>query len=349
LTQTDREIRFVANVLEPSLISRRDALKRLNELDEEDLVETLRTNRVAVKFRKNLDQIGVTANEFDRFQVVRGFYEKLDKRMKEESDEYNIVAEEFLRKSIKPILIKSDGAFPYESDNLDALVRHENLGEATRQLTKIGYREVIQVREPHKFLFRKTGTSLAVHLHTRVEWEGTQFVDTDYLWKNAAAPTHCETFLIPSPEDFLLIVTAHFFFENHVIKLEDSDKVTSCIQKHDINWKQVLDSAEKQRWDIAFVLAILLVDAVHKKLYGRSTVESNLLSEFEESTIALKPFLKTLRPSSSYEPLLKIPYAVSAIFFIRKVLLDESLTLVEKARHLNYVTSNVLTIKAKQL
>jgi hypothetical protein len=335
--------------LKPPLLKKADAWKFLNELNEERLVKTLKANKVAVKFRRNLGKIGVTEDEVRSLQVVSDFYEKLNARIKEDSEEYDKVAEEFLQRGITPILIKSDGTFPYESDNLDALVKAADLAEATRQLMRIGYHEVVQVQEPHKFLFRKSEVSLAIHLHTRVEWEGTQFVDTDHLWNNSKTSTDSDKFLVPSPEDFLLIVTAHFFFENHSIKLEDLDKVSSCIQEHQINWKQVLYDAKEQRWDSAFVLAVLLCDAVHRRLYGRSMMQKSLLSEFEESSITLQPFLKTVRPSDNHEPLLKIPYAVSAIFFISRVLRDETLTSIDKVRHLNYVASNVLWIRAKQL
>lgn len=349
MRQAGREVNFVAQILKPSLLKKADALKLLGELDEERLVQTLKANKVAVKFRKNLVKIGFTQDEVGRFKVVTNFYEQMDAKIREDSEEYNNVAEKFLQRGIKPILIKSDGAFPYESDNLDALVKSANLGEATRQLMELGYREVVLVREPHKFLFKKREGSLAIHLHTRVEWEGTQFVDTGHLWDNSRTPADCGTFLIPSPEDFLSIVTAHFFFENHSIKLEDLDKVTSCIEENQIDWKQVFDDIRTQRWDGAFVLALLLCDAVHRRLYGSRVMENSLLSKFEKTSIMLKPFLKAVRQSNSNEPLLKIPYAVSAIFFIRRVLCDETLTAFDKARHLNYVASNVLWIRAKQL
>jgi hypothetical protein len=350
LKQIGREIEFVAQVLDSSLRAT-ETLKNLDSLNEQNLVEILKENKVAVRFENSLVGIGISEEElFSKFPLVRAFYDEMHLRIKRDSEEFNRIAGKLRQNSIRFILIKSDGTFPYETDNLDVLVRHGDLKKAVREMKNAGYREIVTVREPHKFLFRNTETSLAVHLHTRVEWEGTQFVNTDNLWNCSRTPSDYDTFLVPSPEDIVLITTAHFFFENHEITISDLDKIRSSIQKYAIDWNRVLNDARKQCWDDAFLLAMALLDVVNRDLYGDTMLGGDILSRIEESNSGFKALMKTAKPFSGHAVIpLKIPYAVPSFFFVRRVLCDPNLSLTGKAKHLNSVASSVVRRITKQL
>jgi hypothetical protein len=243
------------------------------------------------------------------------------------------------------MLIKSDGDFPYESDNLDILIRPNMLREVSKLLKEEGYSELTRVRERHKFLFRNTRTRriLPLHIHTRVEWEGTQFLDSACLWHNSKVSGNDDGFFIPSPEDCILITCAHLFFEDHEVKLADLFKITSKLRNCNINWDYVLEHARRLNWNDAFYLAILLVNLVHKDLCRRDMLSRDLLSKIEETNGSyINLFPRTLRPFSSGCVPLKIPYSISALFFLKRVLRESNLSLAGRFKHMSWVASNVL-------
>jgi hypothetical protein len=341
----NREIRFIAHVLDPFFSRKIDTLSYLDSLNECNLIETLRKNNVAIKFERNIETIGVPREKFFyKFPRMKDFYQDLNAKIEKDLCEFDRIKDKFSREGIEFMLIKSEGSFPYESDNLDILIKPDKLGEVVQLLKKEGYSELPQVREPHKFLFRKTYApyELALHIHTRVEWEGTQFIDSRDLWDRRRLCTRDNGFLVPSPEDCILIITAHLFFENHEIKLDDLFKIDSIIRNYSINWKYVHDHAQKLHWNDAYRLTILLLNLVHNHLYGQSMLQQGVLSKMEEvNHDYIDFFQKIMNPFSSGATPLKIPYTVAGFFFLRKVLSDSSLPLVERFKHVGLVAYDV--------
>jgi hypothetical protein len=138
--------------------------------------------------------------------------------------DYFQVQEELARRGISPVLIKAGPGFPYTSDNLDVLVRPEEEEEARLVLTRLGYVELKMVEEPQKFLFarvREGKITSKFHLHTRVGW-GVGFMDEEVFWRRVRPH---DRFIVPSPEDIVLITLAHSFYENKRITLADLMKV----------------------------------------------------------------------------------------------------------------------------
>jgi hypothetical protein len=302
-----------------------------------------------VEFEKALPRAGVLPEDlFLKFPTLRSFYEEMHIRMRKQLDEYACLSEKLSRQGIDVILIKSGGYFPHEvralAHNLDMLVRSERLSDITKMLKENGYEEMPMVREPHKFLFRNKLASLPLHIHTRVEWEGAEFVNSEDLWNSARVAEGPGQFLYPSPENVILITTAHFFFENHEIRFADLDKVRSCMLNNSVDWDHLCASAKGQNWLEAFLLAMALLDKTHQALCGRGTISQRILEAQDENGIReQKLFLKMLSPfnNDSYS-LLRIPYLISALFFMRKLLHDQTLTFTDKLRQLNYVISDVL-------
>lgn len=102
--------------------------------------------------------------------------------------EYREVKDALDSEGIAGAMIKSVGlapSFPYRSDNLDVLYRPENVERIRAILCNLGYFELKNVEEPHKYLFRKfhAGRSVsAIHLHAHVGWM-VSFLDEEALWQ----------------------------------------------------------------------------------------------------------------------------------------------------------------------
>jgi len=345
------EIRFVAYVLDLFPTGKIDPLSCLDNLNEYNFIETLKKNHVAIKFERNLETVGIPKEKFFyKFPSMKGFYQDMHTKIKKDVREFGRIKGEFSREGIKFLLIKSDGSFPHESDNLDILIKPDKLGKVVQLLKKEGYSELPQVREPHKFLFRKMYApyEFPLHIHTRVEWEGTQFVDSQNLWSRHRIIDGNNGFLVPSPEDCILITTAHLFFENHEIKLDDLFKIDSCIRNWSVNWDYILDHAQRLHWNDAFHLTMLLLNLVYKDLSGRSLLPNSPLSKMEGLERGCgKPLLKIMKPSSVGPTPLRIPYALVGFFFVHRVLRDISLTLDERVQHLGFIASEVTKRKIR--
>ena len=90
--------------------------------------------------------------------------------------QYQIVHDAWDAEGIQALMIKSAGdypAFPYNSDNLDLLVRPEHGQTARDVLRRLGYVELRNIEEPWKYLFRRFvgGRCVAaIHVHEQVAW-----------------------------------------------------------------------------------------------------------------------------------------------------------------------------------
>jgi thymidylate kinase len=165
-------------------------------------------------------------------------------------------AEVFEKHHVQFIFLKSLTKLPLDSDNFDILIHDEDLPLAVDLLQRMGFVEVVCVKEPYKRLFRKVKDSedcIAFHLHTKMAWDGIEFVDLSNLWNN------CEvrkidgiTVRFPSPENHMLITLAHAFFENHSFKMSDLINITEDAQERKIDWEYIKAWVEKDNWGIPF-------------------------------------------------------------------------------------------------
>ena len=200
---------------------------KIGNIREARIVETLNHNKVALKFERKLERDPALKERFfEAFPSIKVFCHNLNTKIEQNSVAFNHIKRKFSENSIAFILIKSDGSFPYESDNIDVLIKPGMLGSVSKMLRNAGYTELSEIRERHKFLFRNKHAPevLPLHIHTMVEWEGTEFIDSRDLWRTSRNSDDNE-FSVPSPENCILITAAHLFFEDHEIKLGDLSKI----------------------------------------------------------------------------------------------------------------------------
>jgi hypothetical protein len=348
LKKCNKEIRFVACLLDPFPTGRIDIWSYMSSLDESCLIEALSRNKVAVRFERKLEMYDVLKQKNCDFLRLKVFYQNLNTKIEKDSFEFSRIKDKLSKNGVEFMLIKSDGSFPYESDNIDVLIKPDRLREVVRLLKNAGYSEIVGAREPHKFLFRKMHTldELPLHIHTRVEWEGTQFIDSRDLWERSKFSNGDDGFSVPSPEDCILITAAHLFFENHEIKLDDLLKIDSKIRDYSVNWDYVFDHAQRLHWNDAFHLTMLKLNQVYNQLYGRSMLQKSTLSKMEEFDLEWSNlFQKVINPFSSGATPLKIPYTVAGLFFLYKVLGDSSLPLAERFERVGLVACDVFKRK----
>ncbi len=242
--------------------------------------------------------------------------------------EYKRLNRVFKKNGIYTILIKSIFTFPYNSDNLDVLVRRKDIKKVKNILKDEGYIELKNVEEPEKFLFRRFNggkTVLPIHIHTVVGW-GVPFLDNEFVWKNARYAEDCLECHIPSKEASFLITIAHEFYEDKFIKRKSIEEVKR-LREDGINWDIILQQARAGGWLDGFEVIITLLSNFREKSGEFVKIPSEMTQKSNGFIAQKKINLITDRMT---EKGIKIPFFYSKWFYYKKIFRDRSKPLYTK-------------------
>lgn len=305
-------------------------------LNEQHLISILKANKLLTKFPNALNtQPTIKQELLQKYPLLEKTLTEAQTNQATELTEFARISQKLSQNNIHLLLIKSEGTFPHESSNFDCLVPPQQVPTTTRILMQEGYRELPLAREPHKYLFRKTSKprELPLHIHTRVEWEAVEFAEAENLRRRSRPlqDTDCGA-VTPSREDAILITIAHYFFEDHEIKLYDLLKLQKLLAEGTVDWGYVSREAERLNWGDALALNMNLLNAMSARFFGQKLIN--------QPTSDDSVFTKAI--SYAPEGQLKIPYLVSATFFLRKVMRNPNYVFTEKSHQVIYVFSDIL-------
>ena len=257
--------------------------------------------------------------EMTEFQAARQEQENLFASLRAE---YIDARDRWAEVGIPCILIKSAGrfpSFPYTSDNLDVLVKEDQAGAAALILKELGYIELKNIEEPHKYLFRKfhDGRCVsAIHLHTWVGWN-VGFLDDEPIWQNSTISPDDETVRAPSPEDVILITIAHSFYENKQFRLADIVKVRDCWRQGKLDWIYLEKAASQRGWLDGLHFCLLTCAHIEKSLWGETTISKQALDNWETSLKHHPMIYRYYRKITRRNPVM-LPFVVSFTFIPAK-------------------------------
>jgi thymidylate kinase len=254
--------------------------------------------------------------------------------------EYKLVHEALVAQGIVGVLIKSVGlepSLPFKSDNLDVLYKPQDVEQVRHTLRQLGYVELRNVEEPHKYLFRKfhRGASVsAIHLHAHVGWM-TSFLDEEKLWQRCRLADDEHWVTIPAPEDALLITLAHWFYEDKRLTLQDVAKCAHCLRQG-VDWGEVYRIAKWRGWRDGLDVSLLLYSYQEEALYGQTLVPTSILEEAWQRTpswarVVLERYIAA-RPVAATP--LPIPFLFSKAFSYAKFWRDPSRSAARRAKDL---------------
>jgi len=257
--------------------------------------------------------------------------------------EYKLVHEALAAQGVAGVLIKSVGlqpSFPFKSDNLDVLYRPGDVDRVRSTLLQLGYVELTNMEEPHKYLFRKfhAGRSVsAIHLHEHVGWM-TSFLDEERLWQRCRPAADDPWITIPAPEDALLTTLAHWFYEDKRLTLQDVLKCAHCLRQG-VDWDEVYRIASWRGWRDGLNVALLLVSYQETALYGQTLVPSSVLEGAWRGTPswAQKRLQRYTGASASTAPAvapMRISFLFSKAFSYAKLWRDPSRSRARRLRDL---------------
>jgi thymidylate kinase len=198
---------------------------------------------------------------------------------------FSAVRDLFLSNGVDYVFIKSPSLFPYTSGNLDIMVREHDFAGAGHLLQQAGFVELKNIREPHKYLYKRFECGeevIAIHLHSRIFW-GATFVDPDSPWSrtNGRVPFDDVVFSL-SPEDCLLTTLAHSFYENSAITLFDLCVVKHVIDNEKVEWPYLHSTAAHAHWEDGFHLSVLAYERLHQVIFGGHLLPRDTLQSARE-------------------------------------------------------------------
>lgn len=266
--------------------------------------------------------------------------------------EYAIVRAAFAQAGIRDVLIKSAGmapSFPHLSDNVDDLVPADMIPTARSVLRDLGYVELRNLEEPHKFFFKRfhDGQQVAAHhLHEHIGW-AVSFVDERLVLQRARPAPDDTGLLIPHPEDAFLITIAHALYENKSIKLGDVAKVRHCLRSGELDWEHMRELTQRKGWLDGFNVLVALLNRLDSLLYGAMLFPDSVVQRAEQAlSNGHRNYIESLFSRPLSMPL-TVSFAFSKQLFYAKCLHDQERSRSGKAYDIIRHTLNGTKLKLK--
>ncbi|HEX5130936.1 MAG TPA: hypothetical protein VFX92_00465, partial [Candidatus Krumholzibacteria bacterium] len=258
------------------------------------------------------------------------FVRRDEERHRIQRNEFERVRLRFADARVETMLFKSTGAppaFHYLSSNLDVLVPAGQAATARECLQQLGYVELLNVEEPHKFLFRRfpgDGTSFAFHLHEVVGW-GVPFLDNAVVWAHARCVTDDPGIVIPGPSEALLVTLAHWFYEDKALSLGNLFLTAHALRHMDCALAEPANHARRRGWEEGFWGALFIFDEAWKRLFGEGFLTGDQHAELDRAPVRYAEVRSRLLPGVEYlanaVPAV-IPFGPAKVVYYRKVMRD---------------------------
>jgi thymidylate kinase len=243
--------------------------------------------------------------------------------------EFELVRRAWAEEGITAMFIKAAGmlpSFPHTSDNLDVYILPAKEDMARRLLRRLGYVELRNIEEPHKYLFKRFrfGEEVcAVHLHLRLEWS-VSFLHEGQAWERRRPAPDDAGFCVPSLEDALLITLAHALYENKCLKLGDVLRVHACLRRGALDWAYIWGTVRSKGWEAGLAFALLAHDKLERVLYAAPALPAEQREQAERALRGIwrRPALEHLAMPARFP--LPVRFTFSKGLFFAKMLSDEN-------------------------
>jgi thymidylate kinase len=280
--------------------------------------------------------LGRFVDEKEAFHRSHAFLQFVEERVLQ-------VAEALEDNNIQSIFLKSFNSLPVDSDNFDIMVKDEALPKSCELLKNLGYVEVAWVKEPYKRLFRKVRDAedcLAIHLHTKMAWDGVEFVNCSDLWNmHVERKINGVTVGFPSREHHMLITSAHAFFENHCLKLGDLIyTVEDADIGHRIDWNYLRQWVTTDNWATPFYALLQFQDYLHERIFNKKMFQTEDYVTAGQRKTKQRQIVQGLVARFNATGCLPLSIPISAVsrFLIKKIIGSADLSRYEKLHRIMY-------------
>ena len=182
------------------------------------------------------------------------------------------ISRKLSEKNITFVVMKTIAPYEYGATDVDILVRKEDFEKA--QITLSSIFEISKTSRGHKAITYR-GTLLPVDLHFEISWQGHKVVDAEtvFIRKRKIHYKGIELF-VPSPEDELLILSAHSIFQHHYTTLGEFFQIIELMSRNQIDRDYILDSSTRFGWGNLLKSLLCYISHRHKVLYSYASFQN---------------------------------------------------------------------------
>lgn len=339
-------IKLLFSIMDSPLDNKYDFIKIYNDNFIKDFLQLLKSNKVPLNTLKNRI-LHEERNNFKYNKMFSDYYENDINLYEELRNEWICVEKIFEDAGIETIFIKSVDHFPYKSSNLDILIKEDKRDLAEFLLMYIGYIQLHNVEEPYKTLFRRfeKGKSVsAIHLHNKVAWINP-FHDEKLLWKRYVRSGTDESVDVPSPEDSVLILTAHWFYEDKELKMSDIRNLSICLNNEGFDWDYMEKVAEKFGWSDGYNMGLLVYSHIETTVFGNGKIPEDLKIKMQQN---LPRWLRYYLYKHIYRDPITMPYRIPKVLgkflHLKKSYKDETINIYKKFKDIFLVAYSSLVV-----
>lgn len=320
----EKELAFCAYLIYPS---RKSALFQLGKdrVNPKLVMSILEQNRTPLLF---IDRANPTTKAFSQWEGFRESEQKERKKLADWSIEYQRINTSFATRRIDHILSKLYLGLPHLEDNLDMIVKRENMVEIHQILGRLGFTEITAPREPYLFRYVKffsEHSKYQVNLSHNVPSDLT-FFDQKLVWKNAQKNVRSDlTFFTFSPESSILFNIARSMYVDRAFTLPQVILLIHHLKSVGGNWGALAEIAERNGWQDGFYAGIHALSRMEEKIYGSGSIfDRNLVSEADRKcNESMKKFVRK-KTAKNFQPPLQLKEKLGKSFYFRKYTSDGS-------------------------
>lgn len=269
-----------------------------------ELCNFIHKNKISfIRINKNKHKCPV----FIESDIFKSYLIKEENLYRQWVDDFEDVKVAWEKENIDYIFHKSIGQFPYQSDNLDMLVKTSDFKRAGESLRSINYVNLRNIQEAHKEFYRKFDGKIAkgpIHLHERVCWV-VPYDNIEHIWENKQQSLTEPSVYYLNPNDALITQAIHCFIEDHVIKAKDLIFIKEIIEDSKLDWDYIITTAKNNYFDHALFTSFIIVEYLHKSIYGNNLFPEKIMREsweFVQTKSWINRKLKNILSSSPILP-----------------------------------------------
>jgi len=191
----------------------------------------------------------------------------IDKVIKEGKNGLNKVRRALLEVNELPgeyLIVKTYRGFPRIPGDIDVLT--EDINASILKLEQAGY-YVRDYDQKEKSALLEKAQCADIHLHHRVTWAWTYFMDNDFVWEKPRISNLAGVEIpIPNPDADFLMHIAHINYEPLHILLSELLYLFKLIP--DVNIDRIKSEATRYRWDGVLLRTLNLFNDFHNIFFG---------------------------------------------------------------------------------
>lgn len=217
---------------------------------EQFLNQILSAKGITHKIRAWQEKSFLKRNELQEYYEDFAHNPSLAVKLSDQKTLLKLIAEINQDNKFSFFYLKSFRYYPFVDHNLDLVIldKEEAFIEQLLQKGFKPYPNLADIREPWKKFYQHPSTSVLLHLHRQVSWNGIIALDKTEVFARCRKTTVQDVEIsIPCPEDHFLIMAAHCLFENYYLNLGEILQLNHLLNTG-LDFKKIYSYLHQYHW-----------------------------------------------------------------------------------------------------